>query len=133
MYDEDAMYQRLPSYGTEKVEFLKIRRTDDFDFNDLEITLLVKQGLSDSKTRKIHTLYEKWLELVEHHPDSYGTMNIIEDMKNVRLFDQNSIRFVIDGTALRQTAVNLLVLMIDEMNIEEFLVAYLIFGKIQVS
>jgi hypothetical protein len=132
LFDRQAIFRRIPHYEKLNTNFLKIRFASKIKFDSLEVNLLLKKKPSATSTTEITALIAQWHSDVNTNADVYGKLRFITDVKQNLIGQAHGFHFLVDASKVRQSAVNLLVLMLDQLNSRSFLVQFLVFGRIRI-
>jgi hypothetical protein len=124
------VYYRFPGLDLDDSQAVKLRIADRVDLSSLPVLLILGQGLSASERERVEQTLGRWQATVQAQPEAYGT---VEWKTAPRAKDRNGkacIEGLLDARKLRQEAIHLLVLLLDEIHEGKLMVPYLVLGDI---
>jgi hypothetical protein len=134
LFDPHQIFQRLPARSFEQpsddAADAKLFVTSDVRLARLNLLFLINAGLAGEPLARLGDMVRDWLSALRRHPAHYGRVNVIEAFRPVTIEDRVHAETVIDATHLKQDGLNLLMLMLDEANRNEFVVPYLVCGDL---
>ncbi|MHC4867353.1 MAG: hypothetical protein ACYTEX_25040 [Planctomycetota bacterium] len=131
LFDRRMIFARVVGLGRQRADFAKVRFTGEIDFERLEMTFLVHAQPTLSSKSKMHELIHNWCGIVRNHNEEYGKLEILEELRDEKIRTKHRFHLTVNAADLRQDAVNLLVLMVDEVNQKECMVPYIVFGRLR--
>jgi hypothetical protein len=131
LFDRRSIFFRIPTGKPEGRSLLMYFASPELDLEHLTLHLLVRHDLAPADLAQVESIIKTWLAGVAGHPDAYGSLEQRGSISVTELPGGKDIHWAVSALHLRQEAINLLVLLVDELNRARFRVPYLVFGEIQ--
>ncbi len=131
LFERESLYYRLPSLDLRPTDFVKVRFTDRINRDCLKINLILMSSHLKGIKNKITSLVKNWISQIESNSDVYGIIKLLKGEEYIRVKKGEVLQVVINAEGLNQEAINLLIVMLDEVNVEKCVIPYLVFGDIE--
>jgi hypothetical protein len=122
------VYYRIPKLGADDSQVVNLIVTDVVDPSELPATVVVRRGLGGSDVARVEEALHRWQNAIQDDRDVYGSFAWRVELHRSERNGTVCFEGVLDATGLRQEAINLLGLLLDEVNERTLVVPYLVLG-----
>jgi len=125
--------QRFPKLGGGCAEnyydYAKLFYANDIDLRKLDIWFLLGD-LPDLKgVAALEATLQKWMSHISAHPHAYGELELLQVPRFVEAGAKKCAHIKADATALKEESLDLLMVMMDEINLDNCKVQFVVLGE----
>ncbi len=130
--DADSVVERLPPAAFKERDNAWLRNTDQVDLAMLPVTFLIRRQKRCAPNRLVRDLWTGWLAAIGDDPDLLGSVTVLEDPHPIESTTEHFdvLSCTCDATRLKQEAIDMLILDVDEINTAHMLVEGIVLGEI---
>ena len=134
LFDSNQIYQRYIKRrfeeGGNRCGYLRLYLVSPVEYTRLDVTCCLGDNIENSDIIDVCKVIDKWLFEINRQPEYYGIYTVLRDKRVETLESKKKILFTMNASQLKQVAINLLVLRLDEINESNLRVPFLVFGSV---